>query len=77
MRTRRKSTTFGRRLMALASAMTLVALLSGNVAAYELDRDDANSGPPSPCQLDPGVVLDQHLMAKLGTTAGCEVIVFG
>jgi hypothetical protein len=63
--------------MALASATALVVLLSGNVAAYKLDRDDGSGAPSSPCHLDPGLVLDQHLVAKLGTTAGCEVIAFG
>ena len=74
---RRNSAPLGRRLTAVASAFALVALLSGSVAAYPLDRDDGVRTQSSPCQLDPGVVLDRHLMAKLRTTAGCAVIALG
>ena len=67
-----------RRLTALASAFALVALLSGNAAAYPLDRDDgvSVSAPSSPCHLAAEVVLDRHLAAKLRTTAGCAVIAY-
>ena len=73
---RRNSTPLNRRLTAVASAFALVALLSGSVAAYPLDRDDGVrvNAPSSPCHLDPGVVLDWHLMAKLRTTAGCAAL---
>ena len=75
---RRNSAPLGRRLTAaVASAIALVALLSGSAAAYPLDRDDGVRTPSSPCQLDPGVVLDRHLIAKLRTTAGCAVLALG
>ena len=72
---RRNSAPLSRRLTAVASAFALVALLSGSVAAYPLDRDDGQDSIVS--QPDPGVVLDRHLMAKLRTTAGCAVIARG
>ena len=72
-----KPATLGRRFTALASAMTLVALLSGNVAAYQLVGDDGGSSASSPCYVAPAVEIDQLLRAKLATTSGCNVIANG
>lgn len=61
------------RLSASASAIALVMLLAGNVAAVQLDRDPGASNTNT-CQGASRNVHDQHLRLKLVTTAGCNVI---
>jgi hypothetical protein len=59
-----------RRLTAVVCALALTAIASGSVAAAPLDRDNRPDGPL-------WIGLSPMLVAKLGTTAGYNVLAFG
>ena len=66
-----------RRIFGAACSVALAVLLTGNVAAFQLTRDDWGSGPlvePGPT---PVLGSSQLLSLKLATTAGYNVLVFG
>jgi hypothetical protein len=69
--------TFGRRLSALACALTLAILLTGNVAAFQPERD--NTGPATLVtpKLIPANGSSQWVRFKLATPAGHQVLVYG
>ena len=68
---------FNRRLAASASALALAVLLTGNVAAYQLERDDHGNGALVTPRLNPSMASGQWLRLKLATTAGHKVLVYG
>ena len=67
--------TFGRRLSAVACALALAVLLSGNVAAFQLERD--NTGPASLVtpKFNPASGSSQWMRFKLSTSAGYKTLV--
>ena len=71
------STRLARRLAGLASAVALTVLLTGNVAAYQLDRDDHGSSPLVTPRVYVSTVSAQWISLKLATTAGHKILVFG
>jgi hypothetical protein len=70
MKGRGPSARRSRRLTAVATALALIALATGSVTAAPLDRDNT---PDAPLWIG----LSPHLVAKLGTKAGYEVLRFG
>lgn len=72
------STRYGRRITALAGALALVAALSGNVAAYPLvDDDSRNRSPLVTPRLDRPTGPSLHMVLKLRTTNGRNVLIYG
>ncbi len=67
----------GRRIAASASALALVMLLTGNVAASRLERDDQGNGALVTPRLNPTVVSRQWISLKLATSAGYRILVYG
>ena len=68
--------TSSRRLSALACALTLAVLLTGNVAARQLDRDDTGQAPLVTPRLNV-VTSSQWTRFKLATPAGHTILVYG
>ena len=66
-----------RRLTGLGCAFALTVLLTGNVAAYQLDRDDQGIGPLVTPRVNVPTVSGQWLSLKLATTAGHRILVYG
>ena len=71
------STRFHRRLAGLGCALALTVLLTGHVAAYQLDRDDSGKTALVTPRLQTPSVSSQWLALKLATTAGHQVLVYG
>lgn len=65
------------RLAGLGSAVALSVLLTGNVAAYQLDRDDGGTVPLVTPRLETPNVTIEWLAFKLATTAGHKILVYG
>jgi hypothetical protein len=65
----------GRRLGASVSAVALAVLLTGNVAARPLDREDHGSGALVSPRLNSSI-SGQWTKFKLATHAGYRVLVF-
>lgn len=68
---------FPRRLAGLGCAFALTVLLTGNVAAYQLDRDDTGKTALVTPRLQTPSVSGQWLALKLATTTGHQILVYG
>lgn len=71
------SAEFHRRLAGLGCGIALTVLLSGNVAAFQLDRDDGGTVPLVTPRLQTQSVTGQWIALKLTTTAGHSILVYG
>ena len=69
--------TIGRRISAIACALTLAVLLTGNVAAFQLERDDAGPATLVTPKLSPVNGSSQWMRFKLSTSAGHKILVYG
>ncbi len=66
-----------RRLSGLVGALALTMLLTGNVAAYQLGRDDQGHAQLVTPRAPVTTVSGQWMSLKLATTAGHKILVFG
>jgi hypothetical protein len=66
-----------RRLSGAACAVTLAVLLTGNVAAVQLDREDRGDAVLVTPRHNQLIASSQWMTFKLATTAGYRVLVFG
>jgi hypothetical protein len=72
------STRSGARVAAIACALALTVSLAGNAAAYQLERDDSlDRAPLVTPKFNPQNGLSQHIVLKLRTTIGRQVLMFG
>jgi len=69
--------TFGRRLSAIASAIALVVLLTGNVAAFQLEGDGTRTATLVTPKLSSVNGPSQWMRFKLSTSAGHKILVDG
>jgi hypothetical protein len=61
----------------MASALALVALLSGNVAAYQLAGDDGRREPLVTPKVSTHTATSQQFRFKLETKDGRRILEFG
>lgn len=66
-----------RRFSGSIGALALAVLLTGNVAAYQLDRDDQGSAQLVTPRVSVTTVSGQWISLKLATTAGHKILVYG
>ena len=71
------STRLHRRLAGLGSAFALTVLLTGNVAAYQLDRDDSSKTALVTPRLQTPSASSRWMALKLATTTGHLILVYG
>jgi hypothetical protein len=74
---RETSARFVRRLSGPVGALALAMLLTGNVAAYQLSRDDQGSAQLVTPRVTVPTVSGQWISLKLATNAGHKFLVFG
>jgi hypothetical protein len=66
-----------RRWSALGGALAVAVLLSGNVAAFQLVRDDGGNQPLVTPKVSKKAAVGQQLRFKLATPAGYDALVRG
>jgi hypothetical protein len=66
-----------RRFTGALNALALAVLLTGNVAAYQVDREDRGVGPLVTPRVHVSTSSGLWLSRKLATTAGHRILVYG
>jgi hypothetical protein len=71
------SSRLNRQLIGMAGSVALAVLLTGNVAAAQLERDDTSTATLVTPKLNPVSFSSQWMRFKLATHAGHTILVYG